>query len=279
MERKAIGNKLRFEVFKRDSFTCQYCGKKAPEIILRVDHIDPVKNGGDNNIINLITSCFECNSGKGATLLTDRTMLEKQQEQLEELQERRVQLEMMMEWRTDLLNAQKDSVEIYVKRINHFIHPYVVSENFKITIKKIVKESKPDAILDAIEEAYDRHAVYVDDEITQASVNIMLDKLRGIAKFKSLPPKEQKISWLQILVKNKYHVTNKYFSDLLFILWEWIRGVGITEEKALEFLQVEIKDMIDDNYSYNSLIDELQGMNARMKERCEKNSSFQKQDN
>ena len=48
-ERKAISKKLRFEVFKRDNFTCQYCGRMAPDVILEVDHINPVKNGGDNN--------------------------------------------------------------------------------------------------------------------------------------------------------------------------------------------------------------------------------------
>ena len=52
--RKPISTKLRFEVFKRDNFCCQYCGRKAPDIILHVDHINPVHNGGDNNIINLI---------------------------------------------------------------------------------------------------------------------------------------------------------------------------------------------------------------------------------
>jgi 5-methylcytosine-specific restriction endonuclease McrA len=63
--RKAIPKKLRFEVFKRDSFTCQYCGKSAPDIILEVDHIHPVSRGGEEDITNLITSCFDCNRGKG----------------------------------------------------------------------------------------------------------------------------------------------------------------------------------------------------------------------
>lgn len=40
--RKAITKTVRFEVFKRDSFTCQYCGRKAPEAVLNVDHIKPV---------------------------------------------------------------------------------------------------------------------------------------------------------------------------------------------------------------------------------------------
>jgi 5-methylcytosine-specific restriction endonuclease McrA len=54
--RKQISKKLRFEVFKRDSFKCQYCGNSAPDVILHVDHIEPISKGGDNSILNLITS-------------------------------------------------------------------------------------------------------------------------------------------------------------------------------------------------------------------------------
>jgi 5-methylcytosine-specific restriction endonuclease McrA len=58
-KRKSMSKKLRFEVFKRDSFACQYCGNKAPDVVLEVDHINPVSKGGDNSILNLITSCFD----------------------------------------------------------------------------------------------------------------------------------------------------------------------------------------------------------------------------
>ncbi len=64
-ERKPIGKKLRFEVFKRDGFVCQYCGAHPPAAILHVDHIVPVAEGGGNEIENLITSCQPCNLGKG----------------------------------------------------------------------------------------------------------------------------------------------------------------------------------------------------------------------
>jgi 5-methylcytosine-specific restriction endonuclease McrA len=37
----AISKKLRFEVFKRDNFTCQYCGRETPEVILEADHVIP----------------------------------------------------------------------------------------------------------------------------------------------------------------------------------------------------------------------------------------------
>ena len=70
-KRKTIGDKLRFEVFKRDQFKCQYCGKAAPDVVLNVDHINPVSKGGENDILNLVTSCEDCNSGKSDRLLSD----------------------------------------------------------------------------------------------------------------------------------------------------------------------------------------------------------------
>lgn len=70
-KRKGMSKKLRFDVFKRDSFTCQYCGSHPPKVVLHVDHINPVANRGTNNIDNLITSCDCCNLGKGARLLSD----------------------------------------------------------------------------------------------------------------------------------------------------------------------------------------------------------------
>ena len=70
-ERKGLTKKQRFEIFKRDGFTCQYCGRRPPEVVLVVDHINPVANGGDNDPLNLTTSCYECNAGKGKTQLAD----------------------------------------------------------------------------------------------------------------------------------------------------------------------------------------------------------------
>lgn len=68
-ERKAISTRTRFEVFKRDEFTCQYCGAVPPKVILHVDHIVPVVSGGKNKMDNLITSCQQCNLGKSSISL------------------------------------------------------------------------------------------------------------------------------------------------------------------------------------------------------------------
>jgi hypothetical protein len=60
----SITKKLRFEVFKRDGFACQYCGKTPPDVTLEVDHIKPRSKKGGDEINNLITACFDCNRGK-----------------------------------------------------------------------------------------------------------------------------------------------------------------------------------------------------------------------
>lgn len=65
----AISKKTRFEVFKRDGFQCQYCGKQSPQVVLETDHIISRNKGGGDNIENLTTSCFDCNRGKGKELL------------------------------------------------------------------------------------------------------------------------------------------------------------------------------------------------------------------
>lgn len=117
-KRKGLSNKIRFEVFKRDSFKCQYCGQSAPDIVLQVDHINPVARGGKNSMTNLITSCQSCNGGKGATRLDDNSAVVKQRLQMEQLNERRAQLTMMMNWREELDNLEDGILEQIVNDIN-----------------------------------------------------------------------------------------------------------------------------------------------------------------
>lgn len=64
-----MSKKLRFSVFHRDGFTCQYCGKRPPEVILEADHIVPRVEGGKDQLENLVTACFDCNRGKSDTSL------------------------------------------------------------------------------------------------------------------------------------------------------------------------------------------------------------------
>ncbi|MGY0062778.1 HNH endonuclease [Streptomyces sp. LZ34] len=62
----AVSKRLRYEILRRDSHTCRYCGATAPDVPLRIDHVTPVALGGTDAPDNLVTSCEPCNSGKSS---------------------------------------------------------------------------------------------------------------------------------------------------------------------------------------------------------------------
>lgn len=63
----------RFLVMKRDRFTCVYCGAHPPQVQIEVDHFHPASRGGPADAANLVTSCHDCNRGKGTMLWNDYT--------------------------------------------------------------------------------------------------------------------------------------------------------------------------------------------------------------
>ena len=64
--RKSISVRKRFNVMKRDSYTCQLC--QVSGVRIEVDHIVPVARGGTDAMHNLQTLCFDCNRGKRDSL-------------------------------------------------------------------------------------------------------------------------------------------------------------------------------------------------------------------
>lgn len=50
------------QVFLRDNYTCQYCGKVGGK--LEADHIIPFSKGGTDDMDNLVTACRKCNRQK-----------------------------------------------------------------------------------------------------------------------------------------------------------------------------------------------------------------------
>lgn len=61
----------RKNIFQRDGYTCQYCGKKFDKKELNIDHIVPRSRGGPNSWRNVVTSCIYCNAEKGDKLITE----------------------------------------------------------------------------------------------------------------------------------------------------------------------------------------------------------------
>ncbi|NLS95270.1 MAG: HNH endonuclease [Planctomycetaceae bacterium] len=54
----------RRNIFKRDRFTCQYCGDQPGSEELTLDHVVPRAQGGESRWDNCVLACMECNRRK-----------------------------------------------------------------------------------------------------------------------------------------------------------------------------------------------------------------------
>lgn len=155
-KRKSITKSLRFEVFKRDSFKCQYCGRSAPDVILEVDHIVPVSKGGNNDLLNLVTSCRDCNRGKSAKMLKDTSVIDKQKKQLDDLNAAREQSEMLIRWKQELLTMTEKQIDA-IEEVVHSLTNYGFTETGRMNIKKLIKRFGFVAVYEAAETAFTRY--------------------------------------------------------------------------------------------------------------------------
>jgi len=62
----------RKNIFKRDLFKCQYCGRDNTELTL--DHVIPKQKGGTDTWDNLVSACSNCNFEKGNKLIKETNM-------------------------------------------------------------------------------------------------------------------------------------------------------------------------------------------------------------
>ena len=179
-QRKALAKKTRFEVFKRDSFTCQYCGRKAPDVLLQVDHIEPVAEEGTNDLLNLITSCADCNSGKSDRRLSDTSVLDRQRQQLEALQERKEQIEMMFQWQRGLLDLDDEVVTQLAEFWTEQIPGFNLNEHGLKELKSLKRRFEISELLQAMKVATEQYVVFSDGKPTHESVELAWKKVGGI---------------------------------------------------------------------------------------------------
>lgn len=156
-KRKALGKKTRFEVFKRDEFTCQYCGRTPPQAILQCDHIVPVASGGSNHEGNLVTSCRDCNLGKGANSLASAPRAIG--DQIAERKERSEQVASYNEF----LVSERERTDAAIQRIGQYWYEQFVENSTYVfgsaraTSIRVFLQQLPEAeILDSVDVAMSR---------------------------------------------------------------------------------------------------------------------------
>lgn len=213
MRRRNISKKIRFEVFKRDGFTCQYCGRSAPDVFLQIDHIKPVASGGEDDVMNYATACAECNAGKGARELDDHSVIEKQRKQLEELNERRLQLEMMLGWREELKKIDDDQIAIVADKIDLIIFEYdqSVTETGRANIKKWIRRFSLRHVLDAIDDAEEK--ISSADEIDYFFD--LVGRIANVRKRAEKTPYLKDLYYIRGILRNRLQYVNEWQAIVL----------------------------------------------------------------
>lgn len=226
-KRIAIPKRIRFEIFKRDSFKCQYCGASAPNILLHVDHIEPVSKGGGDDITNLITSCAACNAGKSNIILDDKSALAKQRVQLEELQERREQLEMLMDWKKGLSDLKEETLCKVCEYWNDHAPTFIVNETGKQNISKWIRKFSLEEIFHAMDIAAEQYLKFEGEgNVTSESWEEAFSKIPGICRVEQESqenPEIKDIYYIRGIVRNtcQYYYDNAEALELLKIAYSW----------------------------------------------------------
>jgi len=177
----SISKTLRFEVFKRDGFECQYCGNCPPGVVLEVDHITPKKLKGSDDIDNLITSCFDCNRGKGARDL--KIAPQQIKEKLEIIKEREEQLReynKLLQKIERRIKKNVNEVDVIYKSI---FPKWQFSESFKNGAVKrffkiLPKQDVFDAMYLACNKMKDRHGEGGNDHAIKYFCGICWNRIR-----------------------------------------------------------------------------------------------------
>ena len=126
-----VSRGLRFEVLKRDDFTCRYCGKKSPEAILEVDHVIPRSKKGADDPENLVTACYECNRGKGVSLLHTGLRHKDIRQETALLADREMRLAQYNQLRTKIRQRQATQTELLKRYFTEqFSRPQQAQEAF-----------------------------------------------------------------------------------------------------------------------------------------------------
>lgn len=254
-KRKGLSNKLRFEVFKRDSFKCQYCGKSAPDVTLNVDHINPVVNGGGNDILNLVTSCFKCNNGKSGKLISDNSILSKQKQQLDELQERRSQLQMLIDWKTGLSNKSYEMDKI-VSFFNTTCNSNTTLTDFgKAGLKQLLSKYSVEQILDAIISASERYAYLTPGEIW--------DKISGTLSYINSDESDKMKMKVYGAIKNKFTGTWGYRHSDIVITNKHLREIFKQIDQGLLTTYEALLEWVNDAYDYRQFSEEIEKFNKK----------------
>jgi hypothetical protein len=198
--------------------------------VLEVDHITPVADGGTNDIINLVTACKACNSGKSDKQLSDTSAIEKRRAQLEDLEERRQQLEMLHDWHMSLIDLNEQAVDMAESLWFESLGKDDLEWNdaARAEIRKLIKKDGFDAVCGAIREAADcalrSSRIASDPDGVRSQWFWKIGRVLSVQKAEDKDPGVSRLFYIRGILRNRCNYLNEH---LCISILEEARGAGI----------------------------------------------------
>jgi len=150
--------RIKFEVFEKDSFRCQFCGSRAPNVTLKLLRIQET-NDKDTwlNTAFLSTSCTNCENKK-AGIINDGFI------SIEELEERLQQLKMLINWRKGMFKIRKQQLENLITYWQNKIPGYEINSDQKKHLLSYMTKYSGDEIRNAMNVACDKFVNFNPDK-------------------------------------------------------------------------------------------------------------------
>ena len=124
--------------------------------------------------------------------------MEKQRTQLADLNERREQLEIMIQWKAGLSDLRDTAVERIAEHWSNLVDGYHLNERGRQALKKLLSDFEVDEVMESMRIATD-HLQVADGKITSESVEAAWRKVAGICRIR------------------RTEKTKPYIRDLLYI--------------------------------------------------------------
>lgn len=148
----AISKRTRFEVLRRDNYTCRYC--RSEENALTVDHVTPVALGGTDAPDNLVAACRDCNAGKASGTPDEGTVAQ--------VKDDAARWSAAMTQAAELLEQKADERSDYVAAfMDAWPQHRYLPPNIIVTVERFFEMGLPQSVMvDAVVSAMTTQGVY-----------------------------------------------------------------------------------------------------------------------
>lgn len=186
--------------------------------------------------------------------------MSKTKDQLDELQVRHEQLEMMMEWQKGLRNLQTEVIDSLVNHWDELTYPYVTNDEERTELTKLSRKYTLLEIMNAMDISSEQYIKYdaQKDEPTEDSVLNAFKKLAGILRNRKDFEKDPELSelyYIRGILKNRFSAYPVETFSMKLMDEARKKGVSIREMRELAKTQstwTKFKDSVEELMSEKS---------------------------